>query len=193
MRFTYPEGATPIDGDEEHGLIPDHITTQRELNEWESQNIQKAALWGLLRKRSDLLTLGFVKELHRRMFDETWEWAGKFRQTDKNVGVAWEQVPVETLKLLKDAEYWLARSTYRVEESAVRLHYRMVVIHPFINGNGRHARLFADVMLYNNELPRIDWGRGSLDFAGTTRERYIRALRVADRGDFGPLLSYVEQ
>ena len=81
MMFAYPEGATPIDADEERVLIPDHITVQRELNEWESQNIQKAAVWGLSRKRSNLLTLKFVRDLHSRMFGETWAWAGEFRQS----------------------------------------------------------------------------------------------------------------
>jgi len=193
MKFVYPEGATPIDGDEAYALIPSHITTQRELNEWESQNIQKATIWGLSRKRSDLLSLGFVKELHNRMFNETWAWAGKFRQTDKNIGVAWEQVPVEILKLVHDVEHWLTESVFSVEESAIRLHFRMVSIHPFPNGNGRHARLLADILLYNHDLPRIDWGKESLDFTGTTRERYIAALRAADRGDFSQLLSYIPE
>ena len=191
MKFTYPEGATPIDQDEAAGLIPDHITVQRELNEWESQNIRKAMSWSLSRKRHDVLTLDYVKELHRRMFDETWTWAGTFRKSDKNIGVAWEQVAVEIHKLLDDARYWLEEKVYSLPETAVRLHYRMVAIHPFINGNGRHARLFADVFLYNHDYPRIDWGGAHLDSAGTVRERYISALRAADAGDFGPLLEYV--
>jgi len=192
MKFVYPEGATPIDADEERALLPDHITVQRELNAWESQNIQKAAVWGLSRKRSNLLTLEFVRDLHRRMFDATWAWAGEFRRSDKNLGVAWEQVPVEVRNLMGDARYWLGESTFGVEEAAIRVHYRMVSIHPFVNGNGRHARLFADILLFNHDLPRIDWGEKSLDSAGTARDRYINALRAADTGDFSLLLSYVQ-
>ncbi len=157
MKFGNPEGATPIDADEERDLLPGHITIQRELNEWESQNIQKATVWGLSRKRGNLLTPGFVRDLHRRMFDETWAWAGEFRRSDKNIGVAWEQVPMEIRKLMDDARYWLAGSTFSVEEAAVRVHYRMVSIHPFANGNGRHARLFADILLFTHDLPRIEW------------------------------------
>jgi Fic-DOC domain mobile mystery protein B len=193
MKFVCPEEATPIDADDASALIPGHITTQRELNEWENQNIKKATVWGVSRKRSDLLSLSYVKELHRRMFDETWAWAGRFRQTDKNIGVAWEQVPVEVRKLMDDAQLWLRESTFSIGESAIRLHYRMVGIHPFPNGNGRHARLFADILLFNHDLPRIDWGKESLDFAGTTRERYINALRAADKGDFSQLLSYIQK
>jgi len=193
MKFVYPEGASPINEDEAAGLIPDHITIQRELNEWESQNIQKAMLWGLSRKRSEVLTLDFIKELHNRMFNETWTWAGRFRQSDKNIGVSWNQVTVETHKLLDDVKFWLDELVFSIQESAIRLHYRMVTIHPFVNGNGRHARLLADILLFNNDFSRINWGATSLDSAGTARELYINALKAADRGDYEPLLSYIHE
>jgi len=189
MRFVYPEGATPIDPDEAQALIPGHLTTQSELNEWESQNIQKAVTWSLSRKRTGVLTANFVNVLHRRMFDQTWEWAGAYRRSDKNIGVPWEQVAVEVHKLLGDAGFWLAESVYSVQESAIRLHHRMVVIHPFVNGNGRHARLLADVLLYNRDLPRIKWGGFELDAPGKARSNYLQALRAADQGDYGQLLS----
>ena len=190
MRFVYSEGATPIDPDEAQALIPGHITTQSELNEWESQNIQKAVTWSLSRKRTGVLTATFVNVLHRRMFDQTWEWAGAYRRSDKNIGVPWEQVAVEVHKLLGDAGFWLAESVYSVQESAIRLHHRMVVIHPFVNGNGRHARLLADVLLYNRDLPRIKWGGSELDTPGEARSNYLQALRAADQGDYAQLLSY---
>ena len=190
MSFVYPKGATPIDPDEAQALIPDHITTQSELNEWESQNIQKAVTWSLSRKRTGVLTAGFVNELHRRMFDQTWEWAGAYRRSDKNIGVPWEQVAVEVHKLLGDAGFWLAEAVYSVQESAIRLHHRMAVIHPFVNGNGRHARLLADVLLYNCDLPRIKWGGSELDTPGEARSNYLQALRAADQGDCAQLLSY---
>ncbi len=190
MRFVYPEGATPIDPDEAPALIPGHITTQSELNEWESQNIQKAVTWSLSRKRTGVLTAEFVNTLHRRMFDQTWEWAGAYSRSDKNMGVPWEQVVVEVHKLLRDADFWLAESVYSVQESAIRLHHRMVVIHPFVNGNGRHARLLADVLLYNRDLPRIKWGGSELDTPGEARSNYLQALRAADQGGYAQLLSY---
>ncbi len=190
MRLEYPKGATPIDPDEAQALIPGHITAQSELNEWESQNIQKAVTWSLSRRRTGVLTAEFVNELHRRMFDQTWEWAGAYRRSDKNMGVPWEQVAVEVHKLLGDAGFWLAESVYSVQESAIRLHYRMVMIHPFVNGNGRHARLLADVLLYNRDLPRIKWGGSELDTPGEARSNYLQALRAADQGDYAQLLSY---
>lgn len=189
MKFVHPEGVTPIDPEEAQALIPAHITTQSELNEWESHNIRKAVAWGLSRKRRDVLTDGFVHELHQQMFDQTWEWAGTYRRINKNLGVPWEHVAVEVHKLLKDVDFWLTQSTWGVRESAVRLHYRMVVIHPFINGNGRHARLLADVLLYNHDLPRLQWGDSEFHKPGEARSDYLRALRAADEGDYAPLLT----
>lgn len=193
MDFSCPDGATPIDADEATGLIPNHISTQRELNEWESQNIQYAHSWGFSRNRSELLTVEFIKDIHKRMFNETWTWAGHFRLSDKNFGVPWDQIAVETHKSLDDVKCWLNESVFGIQESAIRLHYRLVVIHPFVNGNGRHARLLCDILLFNYDLPRIEWGTGSLDSGGAERERYISALIAADRGDFKPLLSYIPE
>jgi Fic-DOC domain mobile mystery protein B len=192
MKLVYPEDATPLDPDESDALIPRHITTRSELTEWESRNIRKAAVWSLSRKRSDVLTAQFTRELHRRMFDQTWEWAGRFRQSDKNIGVPWEHIPVEIHKLLDDVAFWLEDPTWPVRESAIRLHHRMVKIHPFVNGNGRHARLMADVLLYNHHQPPIDWGGRGLDSQGDIRARYLNSLRAADRGEFGPLLAYAQ-
>ena len=192
MKFVYPEGATPIHEDEAEALIPAHVTTRSELNEWESQNIQKAVTWGLSRKRRDVLTDSFVRELHKQMFDQTWDWAGTYRRINKNLGVPWEHVAVEVHKLLKDTDFWLAQSTWSVRESAIRLHHRIVTTHPFVNGNGRHARLLADVLLYNHDLPRIQWGDSELNVPGEARSAYLHALRAADAGDYTPLLIYAE-
>lgn len=190
MRFVYPEGAIPVDQDEEAALIPDHITIQAELNEWESQNIQRAVNWARSRKRSDVLTSAFVRKLHQRMFDQTWEWAGQYRQSDKNIGRPWEQIAVEVHNLLMDVEYWLTDAGLSIEEAAVRLHHRMVEIHPFVNGNGRHARLLADVLLSNHDRPPIEWGGKDLDAPGEARTAYLQALRAADEGSYEPLLAY---
>ena len=192
MKLIFPEDATPLDPDESDALIPRHITTRSELTEWESRNIRKAAVWSLSRKRSDVLTAQFTRELHRRMFDQTWEWAGRFRQSDKNIGVPWDHVPVEIHKLLGDVAFWLEEPAWPVRESAIRLHHRMVKIHPFVNGNGRHARLMADVLLYNHHRSPIDWGGRGLDSPGDIRARYLNSLRAADRGEFGPLLAYAQ-
>ncbi len=140
-----PEGATPLDPDEDEGLIPPHITTRAELNAWEQANILRAQEW-LSKRRSTrpVIDMGFLRELHRRMFSDTWESAGKFQKTMKNIGVAPELVPERTQNLFDDVQYWLDHETYSVDEIAARFHHLLVAIHPFPNGNGRHARLMAD-------------------------------------------------
>jgi Fic-DOC domain mobile mystery protein B len=188
----HPEAATPIAPDEAAGLIPPHIRTQAELNEWEQTNILEGERWALRRgSRADPLTDGFVRELHKRMFGSTWRWAGTFRSSDKNIGVDWRQVGVQLKNLLDDTRYRVAHDTYPLDEIAARFHHRLVGIHPFPNGNGRHARLMTDVLLARRGTAPFSWGRGDLVHAGAARDRYLAALRAADRGEIGPLLAFV--
>jgi len=188
----HPEAATPIDPDEAAGLIPPHVRTQAELNEWEQANILEGERWALRRgSRADPLTERFVRALHKRMFGSTWRWAGTFRSSDKNIGVDWRQVGVQLKDLLDDTRYWVAHDTYPIDEIAVRFHHRLVSIHPFPNGNGRHARLMADVLLARRGAEPFSWGRGDLVHAGAARDRYLAALKAADGGEIGPLLAFV--
>jgi len=184
-------GATPLDPDEVAGLLPVHIRTQEELNEWEQTNIRSALRWLATGRRRDVLTEGFVRDLHRRMFDQTWRWAGRFRSTERNTGVAPEQIGPRLRDLLDDTKYWLEHGTYPPDEAAARLHHRLVAIHCFANGNGRHARLTADVLLAARGVPPFTWGRGDLVHEGDVRGRYLAALRAADGGDLNPLLAFV--
>lgn len=143
-----PEEATPLDPDEDQGLIPPHITTRAELNAWEQAKILRPQEWlDKRRSTSPVMDVGFLRELHRWMFSDTWDWAGKFRMTMKDIGVAPELVPERTQNLFRDVQYWLDHHTYAVDEIAARFHHMLVAIHPFPNGNGRHARLMADALL----------------------------------------------
>jgi Fic-DOC domain mobile mystery protein B len=182
----YPPGATPIDADEAEVLVPRHLTTQADLNEWEQANIATAAAW-IRTSRLDPLDLLSVRELHRRMFDKTWTWAGQFRKTEKNIGVAPEEISVRLHDILDDGRFWLEHFTFLPRECALRLHHRLVFVHLFPNGNGRHARLWANWVLRKTGAPTIDWG-GGLGRAGAIRAEYIAALRAADGGDYSPLL-----
>lgn len=193
MRLEYPPGATPLDPDEIDGLIPS-LSTQRQLNEFEAQNIADAQRWASnsSRLRSDLISVGGLRLLHERMFDDTWSWAGKFRQTEKNIGVDPARIQDDFNVLCGDVCYWIENGTYDWPEIAVRFHHRLVSIHPFPNGNGRHARLAANLLLDFNEQPRIPWGRGDLVNAGALRDRYLSALRKADNHDYAPLLEFAQ-
>lgn len=188
--FAEEDGNTPLTPDEEADLIP-NLGTRDELNEWERLNILEAYSWALDRKRLrrlDPLREPYVRDLHRRMFDQTWKWAGRYRSTERNLGIAPHLIRDALAGLLGDTRYWVEHGTYAPDEIAVRLHHRMVFIHPFANGNGRHARLMADVLAQRLDRPVFTWGSAELVRAGDFRARYIDALRAADGNDIQPLL-----
>ena len=189
VNLDYPPGATPLDADELANLIPGHITTQGELNEWEQLNILQGEAWAR-KQRQEILQEAYVRKLHERMFGETWRWAGEFRKSDKNLGVDWLKIGVELKKLLDDVRYQVEHGSYPADEIVVRFHHRLVAIHPFPNGNGRHARLMADLLAERLGHPRFSWGSRSLVDASETRQRYIAALQAADARDYGPLLAF---
>jgi len=191
IEFEHPEGATPIDADEAEGLRLTHITTRGELDRWEQGNIVEALAWLDRAKPTDILNEQFVKELHRRMFGNVWRWAGHFRQSDKSIGGPWHQVPTSLRNLCDDARVWTGLHEESPDQIAVRFHHRLVSIHPFPNGNGRHARLMTDLLLERIlHCPRFTWGSGDLSRAGNARQRYIAALHAADTHNYEPLLQF---
>jgi len=190
--FKFSEGATPLDTDEAAGLLLSHITTRGELDRWEQDNIIRAHLWLDKTKPKDILNEQFIRELHRRMFGDVWRWAGSFRKSDKSLGVEWQQISVSLRNLLDDARFWIHLGKDPIDDIAVRFHHRLVYIHSFSNGNGRHARLMADVLLENIfGCERFTWGNvNQLSKSGETRTRYIAALREADNGSYESLLAF---
>ena len=190
MEFTYVPGATLIDPDEAAGLIPKHISTQAELNAWEEANIVIADTWAFRQKKRDILDEGFVRDLHSRMFNKTWRWAGKFRSSNKNIGVEWSQVAVRLHALLENTRYQADHQSFPPDELAVRFHHQLVLVHSFPNGNGRHSRLLADVLITRLGGKRFSWGHASALTQGSVREDYLSALREADSGSIGSLLTF---
>jgi Fic-DOC domain mobile mystery protein B len=183
------EGNTPIDPDDDEGLIPTFVSTRAQLNELEAENIRVGVRWAVkFRPRRDLLTEGFIRELHRRMFGAVWEWAGEYRRSDTNIGAHWPALPAATRDCCMDTRRWEDAHEWSAGEIAVRLHHRLVCIHPFRNGNGRHARVLADLYLREKEPP-LRWNGGASDIA-RARQRYLAALRSADLGDFDALLRF---
>lgn len=191
MIFTYPPGATPLDPDAAAGLIP-NLTTQGELNEFEAANILQASRWANRSRtlRRDYPTVTALRELHRRMFDQTWRWAGQFRRVGTNIGISWPRIAGDLLALCDDVRYQIEHEVYPWDERAARFHHRLVSIHPFPNGNGRHARLATDLLLTFNGQPRFTWGSAGLTEDAAPRRAYIASLRDADRGDITPLLAF---
>ena len=183
------DAATPLTPEEMRELIPAHIAYRRELNDAEQENIARAQDWALGRRR-DLLSEKFVKDLHRQMLGEVWQWAGEFRRGERNLGIPFFEIPAALRQLLVDAKAWIEYKSYPPDEIAVRFHHQLVRIHPFANGNGRHARLMADLLVMELGQERFSWGRANLQEAGDVRGRYIAALKAADNHDIGPLLAF---
>jgi Fic-DOC domain mobile mystery protein B len=187
--FEEPDAATPLTHDERDGLLPADIAYRHELNAAEQENILRAQDWALARRR-DLLTEKFVKDLHRRMLGNVWRWAGQFRTSEKNLGIAYYEIPIALRQLLDDVRTWIEYGSYASDEIAVRFHHRLVQIHPFPNGNGRHSRLMADLLAMSLGQHRFSWGGADLQDAGEVRTRYIEALRAADNHDVSSLLAF---
>lgn len=191
MNLDYPPGATPLDPDEAAGLIPSHIANHAQLNEWEMVNIIEGERWAFGRRHRNLLGNEFVCALHKRMFGNTWRWAGKFRTTEKNIGVDPLRIQSALHDLCEDVKTQLEFKSYPLDEIAARFSHRLVAIHPYANGNGRLSRTMADLLLAQHGATRFSWGAGNLVADGEARQRYLAALRAADAKDYGPLLAFV--
>lgn len=195
LEILYGEGQTPLDEDEKEGLKIKTITTQGELDEFEQMNIEKAVEWtiNLNLKPEKILTEKFVKDLHKKMYDDVWKWAGEFRRSEKNIGIAWTQIGIELKNLLDDTKYWIEKNTFSQEEIAIRFKHRIVSIHCFPNGNGRHSRMMADIIMesiFGKEI--FSWHQSKMVRADETRKEYINALREADNRNVEPLIEFAQ-
>lgn len=190
--FDTSEGATPLEPEERGGLRQSWVTTRADLNLAEQDNIDKGVAWVIRLRRPDFLSVRFALELHRRMFSDVWDWAGTYRRTERNIGIAPHRIGAEMPNLLGDVSYWTEHSTYSPIEIAVRLHHRLVYIHPFPNGNGRHARFMADLLLERLGGTSLTWGGASLSDISDLRRTYVAALRKADRDDYDDLITFAQ-
>jgi Fic-DOC domain mobile mystery protein B len=188
---TTSDGNTPLSPEELADLIP-NLATKEELNEWERENILRGREWATSERTSplDAISDQYIRKLHEKMFDQTWKWAGQYRCTEKNIGVPVHQIRDRLVALFGDARYWIQNRTYSADEIAVRLHHRLVFIHPFPNGNGRHARLVGDALVLKLGRPEFTWGSANLVEQGKARKTYLETIKAADDGDIQPLLNF---
>lgn len=196
LNFEYVDGQTPLDEDEKEGLLIESITTRVELDELEQLNIEKAIEWTLKQKFNveRVLAESFIKTLHKKMLGEVWEWAGKFRLSNKNIGVFWEDISIELRKLLDDTKFWIENNIYPPDEIAIRFKHRLVNIHCFPNGNGRHSRIMADIIIekiFGKEI--FHWNNSILIKPDNLRKEYISSIRKADEGDITPLIKFARK
>ena len=194
LYLEYIDGQTPLDEDEKDGLLINSISTRGELDEFEQQNIESAIQWILTRKfkNEQIFTEAFIQDLHKRMYGKVWSWAGKYRRTNKNIGVDKLQIPIDLKALLDDAMYWITNEVFPPDEVAIRFKHKLVSIHCFPNGNGRHSRLMADIIIekiYNQ--PVFTWGGANSSNENDIRDKYLRAIKAADKGEFSLLLEFV--
>jgi Fic-DOC domain mobile mystery protein B len=195
LEMEYDEGQTPLDEDEKEGLKIKSITTKGELDEFEQLNIEKAVEWTIHSNLNDtkILTETFVKDLHKRMYGDVWKWAGQFRMSEKNIGIEWTRIGLELKKLLDDTKYWIENKTYSPDEIAIRFKHRIVSIHCFPNGNGRHSRMMADIIIDSIFDEKIfTWHQSNMIKADKTRKQYINTLREADKGNIQPLIDFAK-
>lgn len=191
----YEDGQTPLDEDEKDGLLVKTITTHGELNEHEQLNIEKAIEWTIKKKikQDRILSEEFIKTLHKKMLGDVWSWAGEFRKSEKNIGVSWIKIGIELKILLDDTKYWIKHKTYPNEGIAIRFKHRLVNIHCFPNGNGRHSRMMADIIMESifGEAP-FSWNQSNMVKADQTRKNYISAIREGDNGNITPLINFAK-
>ncbi len=193
LDFDYLFGQTPLDEDEIAGILIPTIATRSELDEFEQQNIEEAMQWVLSRsfKPKDILTEKFVRTLHKRMYGNVWAWAGHFRKTNKNIGVDKWAISSSLKNLLDDTTFWMEHNTFGPDEITIRFKHRLVCIHCFPNGNGRHSRLMADIIINKIfNLPVFTWGASNLLKPGDSRKDYLKALREGDKNDYNQLILF---
>lgn len=193
IEFGYIAGQTPLDPDEIDGLRIDSISTRQELDEFEQQNVEEAIFWVMKHalKTEVILSEAFVCQLHKEMYNTVWSWAGKFRKTQKNIGIDHWQIGSALKCLLDDTLYWIKHETYQADEIALRFKHRLVSIHCFPNGNGRHSRLMADTIVTRIfKQPVFTWGKTNLVQHGDSRAIYLSAVKAADKGNLSPLLDF---
>jgi len=193
LELQYEDGQTPLSEEEKEGLLIKTITTHAELDEYEQLNIENAVEWLMSQKlkKDKILTEDFIKALHKRMFGKVWKWAGEFRQSEKNIGVKWINIWTDLKVLLDDTSYWIDNDTFPPDEIAIRFKHRLVNIHCFPNGNGRHSRLMADIIvesIFEKEI--FSWHSSNMVKADEVRKEYIKSIRLADNGDIESLIKF---
>ncbi len=191
----YKKGQTPLNEEEKDGLLIKTITLQKELDEFEQLNIEKAVEWTIQAnlKQDRILSEKFIKDLHKKMYGDVWKWAGEFRKSEKNIGIKWTQIGIELKTLIDDTKYWIENKTYPPEEIAIRFKHRIVQIHCFPNGNGRHSRMIADIIvesIFGKEV--FSWNKSNMVKADKTRDKYIITLKEADNGNIKSLIEFAQ-
>jgi Fic-DOC domain mobile mystery protein B len=193
LDLNYIEGQTPLSEEEKEGLKLRTVENRTDLDEAEQSNIVHAIEWTLHNspKLPEILSEDYIKKVHKKMFGEVWKWAGAYRKTNKNLGVDKFEISTELRKVFDDCAFWIEHNTFSEEEIAIRFKHRIVLVHPFANGNGRHSRLLGDILISKFfRQPVFSWGSRSLIKKGEARASYLAALHKADEGNYQDLITF---
>jgi Fic-DOC domain mobile mystery protein B len=188
--YAHDGDATDLTAEERVGLIPTWIVTRDDLNRAERANITDGLRWAR-RGRFDVLNPEALMTLHKRMYGDVWRWAGEARRSERNIGRDdWWALREHLVQLLGNIGAQVDAGARDPDEIAIDFHHQLVAIHVFPNGNGRHARLAADLLAERLGRPPFTWGRSDLVDVGDARVAYVAALKAADAGDLAPLLAF---
>lgn len=194
LNIQYEYGQTPLDPEELEGLKIHSISSKAELDELEQHNIEEAMIWVMSIKMhfEKIISEKFILELHKRMYKNVWNWAGAFRTREKNLGVLPYMISIDLKCLLDDTLFWINHQTYSSHEIAIRFKHRLVSIHCFPNGNGRHSRLMADIIMEKVfKLKPLTWGMNQVGADKVQiRNEYIKAIKLADQHNYQPLIQF---
>jgi len=193
LNIEYGKGQTPLDEEELEGLLIPSITTKRELNEHEELNIQNALTWlySVRINKEKILDDLFIRQIHHKMYHQVWDWAGKYRTSGKNIGIEWTQISTQLKNLLEDTKLWIKAEAFSPEETCIRFKHKLVSIHCFPNGNGRHSRVLADILIEKLfDKKAFVWGNANLTSEGEMRAKYIAALKEADNNKYEALINF---
>jgi Fic-DOC domain mobile mystery protein B len=195
---TEPEGATA--GEDLSGLLLPHLLDRPSRDVVETELIDRAYQKYIFRarpkqKETTWLRPEFIRQVHRDMFGELWDWAGKYRTVNLNLGVDWHQIQEHVARLCGDFTYWDSeQSKMPVFEIAARLQSHLTRIHPFKNGNGRHARLITDIFFHSRKMKLPRWPQiQRLSQGDRLRKDYVAAMKKADQEDYSGLIAFFEE
>ena len=190
------KGDTLLSPEELDMLIPKHVTIRAQLDEVEQANIEEGLVW-LLSQRNitaeKLFSKEFQDKLHIKMLGQVWEWAGKTRTRETNIGVMPHQIEIERKKLNDDAVFWCEATVMTPKELAITFHHKLIQIHCYPNGNGRHGRIMADLIVEKlYEMKRLDWITEDMLHEGEARDIYIDAMKSADDNSYKLLFGLIK-
>ena len=171
------------------------LTEKNLINEFEAKGIAASELFVFSLDNEIIFSTQLILEIHRIAFEELYDWAGKWRTTQVNVG---QFVPPDPSQILQLMYQFIDNLNFKIEEaknseehisSLSYAHYEFVRIHPFNNGNGRTGRIVMNLCALKFGYKPLELYRRE----GDSRKIYIDAMKSGDAGNFEPLSTLIRK